>query len=44
MAYVAVFELLTEAIEATGVLTGGVIGCLACASMVVIQDMVKESI
>ena len=44
MAYVAVFELLTDAIEDTSITTGGVIGAAACAAMMVIQGLVKETI
>jgi hypothetical protein len=44
MAYVAVFELLNDAIQDTNMLIGGVIGAIACAGMVYIQDMVKETI
>ena len=44
MAYVAIFELLTDAIEDTSVLTAGTIGGLACAAMVLTQELVKGSI
>ena len=44
MAYVAVFELLTDAIEDTSVLTAGTIGCIACAGMILTQELVKGSL
>lgn len=44
MAYVAVFELLADAVEDTSVVTGGVIGMASCVAMMVIQGLVKETI
>jgi hypothetical protein len=44
MAYVAVFELLSDAVEDTSVVTGGLIGMASCGAMMVIQGLVKETI
>lgn len=44
MAYVAIFELLLEAIEDTSIVTSAVVGLIACGSMVVAQMFVKFNI
>lgn len=44
MAYVAVFELLVEAIEDTSILATAVTGTLACGAMMVAQELVKNAV
>ena len=44
MAYVAIFELLTEAIEDCSLLVSGIIGTVSCGAMIVTQELVKGSI
>lgn len=44
MAYVAVFELLIEAIEDTSVLVAGIVMLLACGAMFIAQELVKVTI
>jgi len=39
MAYVAIFELLKEAVDDAGWAVTAVVGGLACAAMVVVQEM-----
>ena len=41
MAYVAVFELLMEAVEDSDVLTAGGVGAAACAAMFAAQSLLK---
>ena len=41
MAYVAVFELLMEAVEDADVLTAGGVGAAACAAMFAAQTLLK---
>ena len=41
MAYVAVFELLTEAVEDSSIFTAGIIGVSSCAVMMGAQSMLK---
>lgn len=42
MAYVAIFELLTEAVEHTSLTTTTCVAALSCAGMFVIQSFVKD--
>eukprot|EP00601_Ochromonadales_sp_CCMP2298_P023097 CAMPEP_0173324234 /NCGR_PEP_ID=MMETSP1143-20121109/30944_1 /TAXON_ID=483371 /ORGANISM="non described non described, Strain CCMP2298" /LENGTH=289 /DNA_ID=CAMNT_0014268257 /DNA_START=116 /DNA_END=986 /DNA_ORIENTATION=- len=44
MAYVAVFELLSEAAEETGLVNTGLVGVVSCVVMAAIQEAVKLSI
>ena len=44
MTYVAIFELLTEAVEDTSVTVTSIVGVIACVVMTVLQDAVKINI
>ncbi|RYY88864.1 hypothetical protein EON63_01630 [archaeon] len=43
MSYVGVFELLSEAVQETSLTVTALVGCLSCAVMMVLQDMVKQA-
>eukprot|EP01031_Cornospumella_fuschlensis_P025427 gene25427-30702_t len=43
MSYVGIFELLSEAVQETSLTVTALVGCLSCAVMMVLQDMVKQA-
>lgn len=44
MSYVALFELLFEAVEETSVLITGVVGVISCICMTVLQEAVRSAV
>ncbi len=44
MSYVAIFELIVEALQDTSILVTGTVSSLSCLLMMVIQQTVKVSI
>lgn len=44
MGFVAIFELLAEAIEDAGIIVTGSVGIISCGAMVIAQEVVKAVI
>lgn len=44
MSYVAIFELLAEAMEDTSLITTGITGLLSFGAMSMVQELLKQSV